>query len=81
MAQHKLVIRGTKKGTPFGQKFFKVQGSIVFFFRAMRELHAFLMILEFLSVYLLTCRNYSVFSKHRLQYITFNCSKPNSLTN
>ena len=70
MAQHKLVIRATKKGTPFGQKFFKVQGSIVFFFRAMRELHAFLMILEFLSVYLLTCRNYIVY----LVNIVYNTS-------
>ena len=34
-----------------------------------------------LNVYLLTCRNYIVFSKHCLRYIKFNCSKPNSWTN
>ena len=39
------------------------------------SLHALDTILEFLRVNQLTCQNYSVFSKHCLQYIKFYCSK------
>lgn len=54
---------------------FKAYTRFNFFFSSFEKnsFHAFDTILEFLSVYQLTCRNFSVFSNHCLRYIRLYC--------